>query len=187
MSLLPLINQHALNLAQTGNWAGVASTLNAITTTVHVGIVSGRDSLAAIFALGEDANQVIAAMRAVPMASVLLDTLISRGVDWSDPMTEQIMSDMVVSGVIKQSVVSALRALSERSIGLFATPVTAGQCQAEWQAEERREQGGRLQVIFDSVKNQIGTSEQHLAIAALEALVAQLKQPVEPQPEPQPE
>jgi hypothetical protein len=134
MNLIDLIREHANESAIAGDFAAVASTLNDLTRTYRVGKVGGKESLQAIVATGEDPNQVIGTMRAVPMASVLLDTLISSGVDWADPVTDLIMSGLVSKGLIKQSVADAVRSLSERIEPVFAEPVTAEQCKAEWQS-----------------------------------------------------
>jgi len=134
MDLITAINEHAKSSAEAGEFAAVASTLNALTHVVKVGKVGGKESLQAIVLTGEDPNQVIGTMRAVPMASVLLDTLISSGVDWADPVTDLIMSGLVSKGMIKQSVADAVRSLSERIEPVFTEPVTAEQCKAEWQS-----------------------------------------------------
>jgi hypothetical protein len=132
MSLIDLIREHANESAIAGNFAAVAATLSNLTRTYRVGKVGGKESLQAIVATGEDPNQVIGTMRAVPMASVLLDTLISSGVDWADPVTDLIMSGLVQAGLIKQSVATAVRQLSEREEPLMDTPVTAEQCKLAW-------------------------------------------------------
>lgn len=130
MSLIDLIREHALASAEAGDWQTVADTLNALTHTVKVGKVGGKDSLQALVAAGEDPNAVIGAMRAVPTASVLLDTLISSGVDWSDPLSEMIMNGLVASGKISQRAADSVRALSERTEAVIIT--IADDCQRAW-------------------------------------------------------
>lgn len=134
--LANLINQHALADAQAGNWDAVASALNALTHTVTVGRVGGKASLAALVANGIDPNAVIAAMRSVPMASELLNTLTASGVDWSDDLTEFVMSGLVESGKITQQTADVMRSLSVRSEPVIAT--TADDCQKAWTVSETR-------------------------------------------------
>jgi len=93
--LANLINQHALADAQAGKWDAVAAILNALTQTVTVGRVGGKASLSALVQNGIDPNQVIAAMRSVPMASELLNTLTTSGVDWADDLTAFVMGKLV--------------------------------------------------------------------------------------------
>jgi len=175
MDLITAITQHAKSAAESGDFAAVASTLNDLTRVVRVGKVGGKESLQAIVATGEDPNQVIGTMRAVPMASVLLDTLISSGVDWADPVTDLIMSGLVSKGMIKQSVADAVRSLSERIEPVFTEPVTAEQCKAEWQLHVRQERDRDLRTRFDAILNQLGTVEHADGVAALRAMADQLE------------
>lgn len=134
--LANLINQHALADAQAGKWASVAETLNALTHTVTVGIVGGKASLSALVANGIDPNEVIAAMRSVPMASELLNTLTASGVDWADNMTAYVMGGLVSSGKITQQAADVMRSLSVRDEPVIAT--TADDCRKAWTVSETR-------------------------------------------------
>lgn len=170
MSLAQLIQQHAADLVATSDWAGVALRLSEKTIRVPLGKVGGKDSLAAMLAAGQDPNAVIAAMRSVPMSSVLLDTLISSGVDWADPITSLIMSSLVDIGLITPAVVTTMRALSERMDSLAGRDVTAAECQAAISQ-------ARLAADWASVQNNhinaaIGNREQLIAglTAAAESL-----------------
>lgn len=128
--LANLINQHALADAQAGKWDSVAATLNALTQTVTVGRVGGKASLAALVQNGIDPNQVIAAMRSVPMASELLNTLTASGVDWADDLTAFVMGGLVTAGKITQQTADVMRSLSVRSEPLIVT--TADDCKRAW-------------------------------------------------------
>ena len=128
--LANLINQHALADAQAGNWDAVASALNALTHTVTVGRVGGKASLAALVANGIDPNAVIDAMRSVPMASELLNTLTASGVDWADDLTAFVMGGLVEAGKITQQTADVMRSLSVRLEPLVST--TADDCKRAW-------------------------------------------------------
>lgn len=128
--LANLINQHALAEAQSGKWDAVAEKLNALTRTVRLGKVGGRASLSALVGNGIDPNQVIAAMRSVPMASELLNTLTSDGVDWADDMTAYVMSGLVAAGKITQRTADVMRSLSVRDEPVVVT--TPEECSAAY-------------------------------------------------------
>ena len=129
--LADLITQHALADAQAGKWDAVADTVNALRKTVIIGRVGGKASLGALVANGIDPNAVIAAMRSVPMASELLDTLTASGVDWLDDLTAFVMGGLVSAGKITQQTVDVMRSLSVRSEPVIAT--TAEECSAAWE------------------------------------------------------
>lgn len=130
-----LINTHALDDAQAGKWGSVAAILNALTTTVRPGKVGGKASLTALVQNGIDPNEVIAAMRSVPMASELLNTLTADGVDWADDMTAYVMSGLVAAGKIKQQTADVMRSLSEREESVIVT--TAESCELAWIALQK--------------------------------------------------
>ena len=141
--LANLINQHALADAQAGKWDAVAAALNALTQTVTVGRVGGKASLAALVQNGIDPNQVIAAMRSVPMASELLNTLTVSGVDWADEMTAFVMGGLVDSGKITQQTADVMRSLSVRSEPVIET--TAEECQSSYETARLAQQWSTLQ------------------------------------------
>lgn len=132
--LVNLINQHALELAQVGKWDAVAEKLNALTRTVTVGRVGGKASLSALVAAGIDPGKVITAMRSDPMASELLNTLTSSGVDWADGLTAYVMGGLVASGKITQQTADVMRSLSVRDEPLITA--TAEQCEASWEHDQ---------------------------------------------------
>jgi hypothetical protein len=132
--LANLINQHALEDAQAGKWDAVAATLNALTQAITVGRVGGKASLSALVTAGIDPNQVIAAMRSVPMASELLDTLTATGVDWADDLTAYVMGGLVSAGKITQQTADVMRALSQRTEPVVTT--TAEACESAWRRHQ---------------------------------------------------
>ena len=154
MSLAQLIQQHAADVAAANDWAGVAAALSAKTLKVSLGKVGGKASLAALVASGEDPNAVIGAMRSVPMASVLLDTLIASGVDWDDPMTGLIMGGLVEAGLINPGVVTAMQSLSVRMDSLAGSDVTAEECAAAWSADQKRSRVDALASLWVSALNE---------------------------------
>lgn len=128
--LAGLIREHALESAKAGKWESVADTLNALTHTVRVGKVGGKASLGALVAAGIDPDTVIAAMRANPMASELLNTLTADGVDWADDMTAYVMGKLVAAGKITQKTADVMRSLSVREEPVILT--TPEECSAAY-------------------------------------------------------
>ena len=141
--LANLIRERALADAQKGDWESVAATLNALTQAVTVGRVGGKASLAALVQNGIDPNQVIAAMRSVPMASELLNTLTASGVDWADDLTAYVMGGLVAAGKISQQTADVMRSLSVRSEPVIVA--TAEQCQAAYESHRLGQQWSTLQ------------------------------------------
>jgi hypothetical protein len=125
-----LIRQYALDDARAGKWDAVATTLNALTRTVRLGKVGGKASLGALVAAGIDPDTVIAAMRANPMASELLNTLTADGVDWADDMTAYVMGKLVAAGKITQKTADVMRSLSVRGEPVIVT--TPEECSAAY-------------------------------------------------------
>lgn len=157
--LINLIRQHALEAAETGDFAAVAATLNALAHTVTVGRVGGKASLSALVAAGIDPSAVITAMRSDPMASELLNTLTASGVDWADDLTALVMGRLVESGKITQRTADIMRSLSVRSEAVIST--TAEECEAEWV----RAICGRLQ--NESINPAIASGDRAAIVASL--------------------
>jgi hypothetical protein len=167
--LANLINQHALADAQAGKWDAVASTLNALTHTVTVGRVGGKASLAALVENGIDPNTVIAAMRSVPMASELLNTLTASGVDWADELTAYVMGGLVAAGKITQRTADVMRSLSVRSESVIST--TADECEAAYKSY-------RLSQQWSTLRNEVinpAVGDRADLIAALKSAIEMLE------------
>ena len=132
----------ALAGAESGNWAGCSAALKALTIPTTFGLVGGKASLSALIAAGEDPNAVLSAMRSVPVASELLDTLTATGVDWADPLTDLVMGGLVQANLISQNAATAVRSLSSRLVsvaqqeGLTDAECSAAECQRVWQSAE---------------------------------------------------
>lgn len=167
--LANLINEHALADAQAEKWDAVAERLNALRQTVTVGRVGGKASLSALVQNGIDPNQVIAAMRSVPMASELLNTLTASGVDWADDMTAYVMSGLVAAGKITQQTADVMRSLSVRSDAVIVT--TEAECESAYESHRLAQQWSTLQneVINPSVENRADL------IAALKSAIETLE------------
>lgn len=129
-------NEVASTAADAKDWAACSAAMIAKTIAVNLGRVGGKESLSAIIAAGADPNAVIGAMRAVPVAAELLNTLTVSGVDWVDAMTVMIMSGLVEKGLVSQPVVDAMQALSLRyestasQAGVTDEDCTATDCEA---------------------------------------------------------
>ena len=140
MSLISLINQHALSAAQSGDWATVASTLNALTKVVKDPTPVTYARIRELF--GEETRQLIAAsIRAMaksnsPLAgemedlhTVMLNEQIGVRLDLDE---RQIMLAQIgASAGWDQQLVSQIAALGVRSSSQIE-PTTADDCQKEW-------------------------------------------------------
>lgn len=134
--LANLINQHALADAQSGNWAAVASTLNAQTITVEGLRISGKQTIVGLMQAGRDPDAIRLKLEATPSGRSLLDLLPSVGVNWVDQLTLAVLAKNSGDGKLSQADVDALKSLSNRTASLasqqgFGT-VTAEQCQRVW-------------------------------------------------------
>lgn len=134
--LADVINQHALADAQAGNWAAVASTLNAQTITLEGLRISGKQTILGLVSLGRDPDAIRLVLEATPSGRGLLDLLPGVGVNWVDPLTLVVLQKNTGSGKLSQSDVDALKSLSNRTASLASQQglgsVTADQCHRAW-------------------------------------------------------
>jgi hypothetical protein len=134
--LANLINQHALPEAQAGNWAAVASTLNAQTITLEGLRISGKQTILGLVSLGRDPDAIRLILESTPSGRGLLDLLPSVGVNWVDPLTLAVLSKNTGDGKLAQADADALKSLSNRTASLASQQglgtVTADQCQRAW-------------------------------------------------------
>ncbi len=169
--LANLINEHALADAQAGKWDAVATTLNGLTQTVAVGRVGGKASLAALVQNGIDPNKVIAAMRSVPMASELLNTLTASGVDWADDLTAYVIGGLVASGKITQQTADVMRSLSVRQEAVIST--TAVQCEAAYESARLAQQCSTLE--NETINPAKATGNRAAVISAYKTVIETLE------------
>ena len=114
-SLVNLIKSMGMEAeANAGDFASIVSAANAESiTTPRPDKVGGKESLAALINAGHDASAIVAAMRADPLGSEVMDTLITSGVDWNDDLTKVVLGTLVgQGGAITQAVADTLILLS---------------------------------------------------------------------------
>lgn len=146
--------------------------------------VGGRATMSALIAADFKVNEIIATMRAVPIAAELLDTLVASGVNWADDLTLLVLGQIRDSGAnaITQEVIDVLEALSKRpmllSESLGQEPWTEADVQALIDAEARRATTETLNAEWTALLNDGGINA---AIAAGDrvALIASLTSAVD--------
>jgi len=186
MSLLSLINSNALAIAQAGHWQSVADTLNSLTkpvidsqawTYAKIGQVLGADiqlaasRFMATYAKAGDVDLEMAHQL------LLLGDGEKTGLRLDDEARQtklQGMIDTIPDAQVK-AVLLAVKALGRRIIPLLDVPVTATECQSAWDTEQRTQRNGNLKARFDSILNQLETSEHAEGIAALRAMANELE------------
>jgi hypothetical protein len=173
--LAETIKQHAFADAQAGNWSAVAATLQAISVTAEPRLCYAVESGDEIESAGDDPTTVLGYMLQDPNGNMLFQKLASTaGVMWAHDRTRQWLAWFVSQNRISQAGADALIDLSA-PVTYPHAEVTAEQCEAAWDTNQHLLFLERLQERFDSIKNQIGTSEQPQAADQLEAMAAELR------------
>lgn len=196
MSLITLIQTHAaaaLAVAaqsdQPADWSAVAAALNGATTEV-------TDSRPWIYAtigdrLGPEAQAAaVAYIRAGAVSDadladahqlLLVGDGKGAGLRLDLPDRQAKLTAMIAAAPTPEAAVllTAIKNLGRSDVRYVDSAglgtVTADQCREAWRLQERQQLLQELQQQFDSVKNQIGTAEQPLAVAALRAMANELE------------
>lgn len=145
MSLVSLINQHALSAAQAGDWVTVASTLNALTTEVRV--TELRTARWLMLQLPEqvsiqngvpitEADIVLGTLQAAthPRIKAAYDSLCNGGIDLSDQQVQDMIPLLSVAGGWPGGLAEKVMQFGRRTESVVVT--TAEQCQATWEADQ---------------------------------------------------
>lgn len=168
MTLSNLITQHASPGATAGDWAAVASALNAAN-------VLYRDATPLTYArvrdlLGEPARQAVAAtLRAIAASQsqlagemadvhlVMLNEQIGLRIDTDD--RQSVIDQIATAGGWSDQLRDGVKRLGVRVISVAEAagypPVTAVQCQAVWTAEQIRGRRERWDTAAAAVRSQI--------------------------------
>lgn len=185
MTLLNAINQHALSDAQAGNWDSVAIILNGLTrevvdsqawTYAKIGQALGVEAQYGAFQFMAEAAKVDNVLAGAHQLLLLGDGD-KVGLRLDDDYRQAQLASLISITADPQTVavLTAVKSLGRRSVPLLDAPVTATECQTAWDAEVRAQRNGNLRSRFDSILNQIGTSEHADGIAALRAMADELE------------
>jgi len=80
---------------------------------------SSKETLIALQTAGVDAEVVVAAVKSTHVGQMLLDKLSADGVDWRDPLTQQLLSSLVASHPdFTQQMADVLIGMNEYTISL---------------------------------------------------------------------
>ena len=152
MSLISLINQHALSAAQAGDWSSVASALNALTTEVRVTELRTARwlmlQLTAQVATQNgvpitEADVVLGTLQAatIPRVKAAYDSLCNGGLDLSEDQVQQMIPVLAQAGNWPSGLADKILHAGKRTEAVVVT--TAEQCQQAWQADQA-EQAAQL-------------------------------------------
>ena len=178
MSLLSLINQHALSAAQSGDWATVASTLNALSTEVRV--TELRTARWLMLQLTDvvrtengipltEADIVLGTLQsaAIPRVKAAYDSLCNGGLDLSEDQVQQMIPVLAAAGSWPSGLAEKVMQAGKRPVRLLDADTTALACEAAWKTEQRRLRDVDLKTRFDAILNQLGSVENAAGIQAL--------------------
>ncbi len=147
--MIELIQQHALAAAQAGNWAQVASALNALTTTVSdsqpwtYGKIGERLGVPAQMAAADFLRPLAVSNGRLQDAHQLLllgdGTRTGLRLDLEDRQQE--LAALSAAFPAAATLLNSIAALGRSSRALLQTPVTAEQCQSAWDAYMQAQKG----------------------------------------------
>jgi hypothetical protein len=129
--LIDSIKTHALQAAQAGDFAAVATALQSVSVTAEPRACFGVESAEALDGAGGRRRAIMAAMSQDPDGLFVLTKLASTGVVWAHAMTVALMDALITAGVMQTTDKTALVRLSSPVTHPHAG-VTADQCQRAW-------------------------------------------------------
>jgi len=134
--LIDAIKTHALADAQSGDWAAVASALQAVSVTAEPRLCYAVESGTAVAQAGGDPTAMLTVLLGDPNGMMLFQKLSSSaGVMWSHPATIPYLQALVSAGAMSEAVKDALIDLSAPITHPHAS-VTAGQCETAWDTDQ---------------------------------------------------
>lgn len=141
MSLIDLINAHALSAAQAGDWQAVADTLNALTTEVRdTTLRTGRWLM---LQLPNVVNQqtgmtesdiVLGTLQqsTIPRVKAAYDSLVNGGIDFSEDQVQQMVPLLAQAANWPDGVAQKILQAGRKSVAVLDSAVTADDCQKAW-------------------------------------------------------
>jgi hypothetical protein len=129
--LIDAIREHALAAAESGDFAAVATALQAIAVTAEPRACFGVESAEAIDGAGGRRRAIMAAMSQDPDGMFVLTKLASTGVVWAHQMTVALMDGLILAGVMHTADKTALVQLSAPVRHPYAS-ITADDCHRAW-------------------------------------------------------
>ena len=137
MSLIDLINAHALSAAQAGNWQAVADTLNALTTEVRdTTLRTGRWLM---LQLPNVVNQqtgmtesdiVLGTLQhsTIPRVKAAYDSLVNGGIDLSDDQVQTVIPILAAGANWPAGLANKILQAGRRNVAVLETSTTADAC-----------------------------------------------------------
>lgn len=186
-NLVNLINQHALSAAQAEDWQSVADTLNALTTEVRDNTL--RTARWLMLQLTDvvrtengipitEADIVFGTLQSPslpPRVKAAYDSLCNGGIDLSEDQVQQMIPLLAQAANWPNGLAEKIMLAGRRNVSVFSEQLTAADCQSAWNAEVRTQRNATLRSRFDSILNQLGTSEHAEGIATLRAMADELE------------
>lgn len=147
MSLVSLINQHALSAAQAGDWQAVADTLNALTTEVRDNTL--RTARWLMLQLTDVVNPqtgmtesdvVLGTLQqsSIPRVKAAYDSLVSDGIDLSDDQVQQMIPVLAAAAGWPAGLADKILQAGRRTAPVLDPQTNAIACEAAWRTEQVR-------------------------------------------------
>lgn len=168
--LVNLIKQHALADAEAGDWAAVAATLNAQTVAIRNAkswTIADLISLVGAEGAALIGGTIQAAGASNPIFAGAWIALNVTGLQLHTDDRQAMIDGLAAAGAWPAELTSAVKAAGVHYTSLAGETVTAEECEAAWNLDLLQARRDALQTAIDSIKNQIGTSEEPLAKARL--------------------
>lgn len=144
MSLINLINQHALAAAQAGNWQSVADTLNALTTEVRT--TDLRTARWLMLQLPDvvdpqtgttESDVVLGTLQqsTIPRVKAAYDSLVSDGIDLSDDQVQQMIPVLAQAANWPAGLADKILLAGRRIESVLSEATTANECQKAFEQQ----------------------------------------------------
>lgn len=183
MSLISLINQHALSAAQAGNWSSVASTLNALTHPVRdttlrtarwlmlqlatpVGTQNGFPITEADVVLGTLQQATL------PRVKAAYDSLVNGGLDLSEEQVQDMLPALAIAANWPNGLAQKVMQAGRRTEAVLSPPTNAIACEAAWRSEQVRLLAETWHQVDQQIRAEI--ANQTLLAGDVAARVAEL-------------
>ena len=140
-NLINLINQHALQAAQAGNWQSVADTLNALTTEVRdTTLRTGRWLMLQLPTVVNpqtgmtESDIVLGTLQqsTIPRVKAAYDSLVNGGIDLSEDQVQQMIPVLAAAVNWPAGLAEKILEAGRKNVPVLLPATTAEDCQKAW-------------------------------------------------------
>ena len=181
MSLIDLINAHALSAAQAGNWQAVADTLHALTNEVRDTTL--RTARWLMLQLPNVVNQqtgmtesdiVLGTLQqsTVPRVRAAYDSLVNGGIDLSEDQVQQMLPVLAQAANWPNGLADKILQAGRRTASVLDPQTNAIACEAAWRTEQVRLLAAKWHEVDQQIR--AGIQNQTLLAGDVASKVAEL-------------